>query len=130
MSDMRPEKTEVMLGGKKRTLLFTLNAIDMIQSRCNMTLYDVIREVARIADNEIDHDALVALRSVVTALINEWEEKELSEEEVGKMLTKGNMEQVAWKVIEAYGISVPEPDEDSEEDEDEDEDDPKREAGQ
>lgn len=127
MSDLRPVATEIELGGQKRNLLFTINAIDEIQEKCNMPLFDAVRYVAGAADGKTDRETLSVFRSVLTVLLNDGEQK-YSEEEAGRFVTLANYKQTAWKVLEAYGISIPDPDE---MDEDEDEDgDPKAETGQ
>ena len=53
-----------------------------------------------------------------------------SEKETGRLLTLGNYRLVAWKVLEAYGISVPDPDEDDEDGEEDEDESPKAETGQ
>lgn len=130
MSDLRPQGVEIELGGQKRNLLFTLNVIDDIQERCNMPLIDAVRKVGEVIDNNAqDHDAIAAFRTVVTSLLNGSGGEPVTDSEVGRMIHVGNYKLVAWKVLEAYGISIPDPDEDDEDDEDENED-PNPETGQ
>lgn len=126
MSDLRPKGVEVELGGQSHKILFTINAIDQIQEKCNMPLFDAVKYVADAADGKKDHDTLVNMRTIMTVLLNDEEEGRLTEKEVGRLITLENYTKTAWAVLQAYGISIPDPDED---DSDEDED-PKAETGQ
>lgn len=118
MSDLRPRGIEVELGGQKHRLLLTLNAIDQIQEKCNLPLYDAIKYAAQAADGKMDHDTIQNFRAIVTVLLNDVNDGEFTEKEVGNLLDLDNFRLVAWKVLEAYGLSMPEPDEDAD-DEDE-----------
>lgn len=130
MSDLRPMGVETELGGQKRNLLFTINAIDEIQEKCNMPLMDTMKYVAKAADGKMDHETLENFRIMVTALVNSESGEHYSEEDVGRWITIENYRQVAWKVLEAYGISLPDPDEDDDSDEEDEDEDPKGETGQ
>ena len=126
MSDLRPRGVEIELGGQKHRLLLTLNAIDQIQEKCNLPLYEAIKYVAQAADGKMDHDTIQNFRAIVAVLLNDEDDGNLTENEVGKLLDIDNFRPVAWKVLEAYGLSMPEPDEDA----DDEEEDPKVETGQ
>lgn len=126
MSDLRPRGVEIELGGQKYRLLLTLNAIDQIQERCNLPLYDAIKYAAQAADGKMDHDTIQNFRAIVTVLLNNEEDGDFTEKEVGKLLDLENFQNVAWHVLKAYGLSMPETDEDAD---DEDED-PNVETGQ
>ena len=130
MSELRPESIAVELGGQKRNLLFTINVVDEIQTKCNMPLFNAMKYAAKAADGEIDHETLDNFRIIVTALVNDGGEEQYSEKETGRLLTLGNYRLVAWKVLEAYGISVPDPDEDDEDGEEDEDESPKAETGQ
>ena len=129
MSDLRPQGIKVNIGGQERNLLFTINAIDEIQTKCNMPLYDAVGFVAGAADGKMDHETIVNYRAVVTALLNN-DDGGLTEKEVGGLITLENYRHVAWSVMEAYGITLPDPDEDDEFEEDDEEIDPNVETGQ
>lgn len=126
MSDLRPRGIEIELGGQKHRLLLTLNAIDQIQEKCNLPLYEAIKYAAQAADGKMDHDTIQNFRAIVAVLLNDEDDGNLTENEVGKLLDIDNFRPVAWKVLEAYGLSMPETDEDAD---DEDED-PNVETGQ
>lgn len=126
MSDLRPRGIEIELGGQKHRLLLTLNAIDQIQEKCNLPLYEAIKYAAQAADGKMDHDTIQNFRAIVAVLLNDEDDGNLTENEVGKLLDIDNFRPVAWKVLKAYGLSMPEPDEDA----DDEEEDPKAETGQ
>lgn len=126
MSDLRPEGVPVELGGQERHFLFTINAIDEIQTQCNREFFETIDYAAAAANGKMDHETLVCFRSIVTVLVNDESGEHLTEKEVGRMLTLHNYCIIARKVLEAFGVSIPEPDEDK----DEDDDDTKAAAGQ
>lgn len=121
MSDLRPKGVEIEIGGQKRTLLFTINAIDEIQEKCNMPLLDAMKYVAQAADGETDHDTVQNFRAIITVLLNDENSGSLTEKEVGRMIDIGNYSSVAWTVLNAYGISNPDPDEEDDEEDEEDE---------
>lgn len=130
MSDLRPQGVEVEIGGQKRSFLFTINVIDEIQEKCNLPLIDVMKRIVDFIDkNAEDHEAITVFKNVVAALLNgDGSEEKLEVDEVGRLIHLGNYKMVAWKVLEAYGVSIPDPDDRDEED-DEDED-PNLETGQ
>lgn len=130
MSDLRPQGVEVEIGGQKRSFLFTINVIDEIQEKCNLPLIDAMKRIVDFIDkNAEDHEAITVFKNVVAALLNgDGSEEKLEVDEVGRLIHLGNYKMVAWKVLEAYGVSIPDPDDRDEED-DEDED-PNLETGQ
>lgn len=130
MSDLRPKGIKVALGGQERRLLFSINAIDGIQEKCNMPLYDAMKYIARAADGKKDHDTLVQYRTVTTVLLNEENDGSLTEKEVGKMITLENYQDIAQNILLAYGIAIPDPDEGDDMDDDEEDDHPNAETGQ
>lgn len=130
MSDLNPRGVKIELGGQERKLLFTLNAVDEIQTKCNMALFDAVKFTADAADGKMDHDTLVNFRTITTILLNCNNEEELTEKEVGDLLDLENYKRTAWAVLNAYGISLPDPDEDDAfEDEEDEEKDPNTETG-
>jgi hypothetical protein len=127
MSDLRPRGVEVELGGQKHRLLFTINAIDQIQETCNLPLYEALHYVAKAADGNMEHEVLVKFKEIVTILLNDENDGDMTEQETGKLLQLENYKRVAVGVLNAYGFSIPDPDEDD--DLEEDDDDPKAETG-
>lgn len=115
MSDLRPIGVPIVLGGEQRDLLFTVNAIDEIQSTTGRPVDEVVHDL------QDKMQAVKTLRFLMTVLINDdirrkrrsgrTEEKPLLEEEVGWMLTQDNIVEATGAVLVAYGVSLPEPDE-------------------
>lgn len=130
MSDLRPRGVKCEIGGQERNLLFTINAIDSIQEKCNAPLFDAIKYVAMAASGKMDHDTLVQYRAIVTVLLNDENDGALTEKEVGKMITIENYRSVADRVLNAFGISMPDPDEGDDMEDDEEDEHPNVETGQ
>lgn len=128
MSDLNPKGVTLELGGQEYKLLFTLNAIDEIQEATNKPLFEAVQAAAGAADGKMDHETILHLRTILTILIND-SGGNLTEKEVGRMLTLANFQQAAWKVLQAFGLDIPEPSEDDEEDEEEEDADSPKEAG-
>lgn len=126
MSDLRPVGIPIELGGVERHFLFTLNAIDTVQSHYNSTMFEALDKL--FDANEQNE----ALKFFTMTLINDeverekWKNpssdlKEVSEKEVGWMIHVENMGIVTTAILSAYRISVPESNEN---------DDPNMESGQ
>ena len=133
MSDLRPNGVEIELGGQNRRFLFTINVIDEIQEKCNLPLIDAMKHIVDFIDkNAEDHEAITVFKTVVAALLNgDGIGEALEADDVGRLIHLGNYKMVAWKVLEAYGVSIPDPDEDDEDNEDEEgTEDPNPETGQ
>ena len=126
MSDLRPVGIPIELGGVERHFLFTLNAIDTVQSHYNSTMFEALDKL--FDANEQNE----ALKFFTMTLINDeverekWKNpssdlKEVSDKEVGWMIHVENMGIVTTAILSAYRISVPESNEN---------DDPNMESGQ
>ena len=126
MSDLRPVGIPIELGGVERHFLFTLNAIDTVQSHYNSTMFEALDKL--FDANEQNE----ALKFFTMTLINDeverekWKNpssdlKEVAEKEVGWMIHVENMGIVTTAILSAYRISVPESNEN---------DDPNMESGQ
>ena len=128
MSDLRPEGIRAEIAGQERNLLLNINAIDQIQAKCNMPLYDAIGVIAEAADGNTERETLLVYRAVLAALLEAGGEQ-VTEEEAGNMVTFSEYGKIAWKMLEAYGIFMPEPEESEEDEEDQEDEDPNRETG-
>lgn len=126
MSDLRPRGVKIVLDGVERRFLFTLNAIDEVQSHYEMTAMEALGKLFEPAEQG------EALRFFVMTLINDEVEREkhknsdnqlalVTEKEVGWMIGMDNIDEVTKAILEAYHISVPEPEE---------EEDPNQKSGQ
>ena len=127
MSDLRPHGVKINLGGEEYQLLFTINAIDEIQTEMNLPLFEAISKVAGAADGSTNPETLKAFRKVLTILLQDAG-ADLTEKDVGRIVTWGDFRDYAGAILEAFGISLPEPSEDDDDDEDDD-DSPKKTAG-
>ncbi|HCT91098.1 MAG TPA: hypothetical protein DF613_06935 [Lachnospiraceae bacterium] len=123
MSDLRPEGITVELGGKEYRLLFTINVIDEIQSKMNKGIFDAMDYIAEAAEGELNCETIRAFCSIVAILLNGGEEGPLTGKNVGRLVTKDTYRPVAWAVMAAFGLSMPEPDEDEDDDGEDDEED-------
>jgi hypothetical protein len=127
MSDLRPKGVSISIGGQKRDLLFTVEMIDELQTRCNMPMIDIMGHIAGAADWKTDKETFDVFKKVVVTVAKD---EVVTEENLFKILTWEEYGETARKLLEAYGISVPDPDENDEFEDDEDYEDPKVETEQ
>lgn len=120
MRDLKPNGTKIELGGETHSILFTLNAIDEIQEKCNMPLADAMERTVDAYEGKLDHETLTAFRALLAGLLSAEEDAvEVTPEEAGRLLHIGNYRWIAAEVLRAYGLTVPDPDENDEEGEEE-----------
>ena len=116
MSDLRPIGEPLMLDGVERHLLFTLNVIDAVQDHFECSLEETI---SLLTDKRT---SAAALKYMLMQLLNdeaervkysnpESELKKYNEQEIGWVITQGNVLQVTVAILKAYGLSMPEVDE-------------------
>lgn len=119
MSDLRPKGYRIEVGGVERNLLFTLNAIDAIQSEYDKNVLEVINE----ALNRKNLNRAKVLRKVMEILLNDEAEREeffhpgtglkpVTEKEAGWLIDMFNINDIEMAIVKAYAISMPDPDED------------------
>ena len=125
MSDLKPSGIKVDIGGIEHEFLFTIETIEAIQENCNAPLMDVIGDISRVADGGTDTQDLKTFCTVIAALCQK-EGTKYCAKDIDGVLKPVEFSLVAWKILEAYGISMPEPDE---EEEDEDDENPNQETG-
>lgn len=127
MSDLRPVGTSTVIGGQEFKFLFTIGTIEKIQKQCNMPLNDVVKNViARVADGYTEIEKLKKFHEVVAIMISENPGKKITAKSLDGVMNPKQMMEVAWNLLEAYGISMPEPPEEEDDPEDED---PNQETG-
>ncbi len=114
MSDLKPKGIIVEIAGKEHELLFTINAIETIQEKCNAALVDTIGSVARVADGDLKKPYLLDLCTVIAALCQK-EGTNYTATDFDGAIKPIEYPEIALKILEAYGISLPEPDEEDEE---------------
>lgn len=118
MSDLKPKGVKVMLDGVEREFLFTLNAIDEIQSKYNAPVLDVMQD---IAESEKMADIV---RSVTSILLTDeaerakWKDPDsklppVTEKEAGWLVSIDNIGEVTGAIFKAYGISMPDADDET-----------------
>lgn len=117
MSDMQPRGIPLILDGKERHILFTLNVIDNIQDQFDLSLEDVIDQ---LTDKRKSNQTLKLLLEAL--LEDEIERKEFAGEahglkhynskEIGWLISQENVTEVTLAILRAYGVSLPEPEDD------------------
>ena len=120
MSDLRPRGVKVVINGEERHLLFTLNAIDKIQSKYGLNASDVLDQ---IAGEYPEGRIILGVLQILTedeaerekALNPDSEVKPLDEKTLGWYIGADNYIEVMRLIFEAYGVSLPEPDGDPKE---------------
>lgn len=99
MSALKDGRVAIELD-KTRYLLFDLNAVDAVTDK-----YGAIDKIGDILNPESNSRYMKDLRFILTTLINEGDdEEELTEKQVGKLVTMGNMVNVMGKLTEAFNI--------------------------
>lgn len=121
MSDLRPKSTVVKVGGEELKLLFTIGAIEEIQESTGLGLFEAMQKVASAIDGNTSKETLTCYQTVLQILTGK-------DEQFFRGIEWGEYRGLAHKIVQAFGISLPDPDGDEDED-DEDSDDPKEKSG-
>lgn len=110
MSDLRPVGIPINLGGEERHLLFTLNAMDTLESDYDKPIEEIINQ---LTDKKTSWRTLKKILTVIMndSLEREGKEPVITEHDVGWWVHGGNILEVSIAVMKAYGYSLPEPDE-------------------
>lgn len=111
MSDLRPVGVPVEVKGVERHLLFTLNTIDEIQEHYDKTLDEVL-------DYLMDDRKLPKVMTyILCVLLNDEAERKpedglikYTEKEIGNIVTREEIMEYTFKILKAYGVSIPEAD--------------------
>lgn len=120
MSDMNPRGVKVEICGLTRYLLFTVNAIDEVQTHYGETIYEILRQMLNDREKQFEMTRTV-LRILLDAeadrvkLLRGEELRRFTDEEIGMLLDVENILDVVVAIYQAYSISMPEA---SEEDDD------------
>lgn len=120
MSDLRPKGIPVIIGGQERKLLFTISVIDEIQEKCNAPLIDAIRHVVDVASGNTEKEHLTAFYAILTALLNRENKKEQESSDIDGLIQPLALAGTANKILEAFGVSMPDQEDNDDEDEEED----------
>lgn len=116
MSDLRPRGKVLTVNGEDRQLLFTLSAMDAIQSKWDKTVPEVLDMI--VNEYPVGH----TLRDVLIILTQDEADRAkakdssskleaLDEKQLGWFLCVDNYVEVMTAIFSAYGISMPKPDE-------------------
>ena len=102
MSAIKDGRLPIELGGRKRHLLFSLNALDEIQDKFGG--YDKLDQVF----NQENKDWIKNTRWLLTLLLNEGEEEgeEVTEKQVGRWIHTGNMAEVQKAILMAFAVGT------------------------
>lgn len=119
MSAIKDGRYPINLNGKEYHLLFSLNALDMVQDKFGG--YDKLDKVF----DENSPTMIKDLKWLLTMLINEGmaeDEPELTEQQVGRLIHIGNMGEVQSAIYAsfAFGANGGQETADNEEEDDED----------
>ncbi len=120
MSDLRPVGIPVNFDGEERHLLFSINAIEELETQFQKPIFEILTDITETNDTE----RVKKIRKVTTILLNaqiecynlthQDQKENVTEKYVGAFLTggfSGTAETMLLKILEAYAISIPEPEE-------------------
>lgn len=116
MSDLRPIGVPMIIDGVERHLLFTINVYDALQDKFDASMGEIIDMIVD------DRKCIKATKGVLSELLNdevdrldhdkvEHELKKYTWQEIGWILRPENISETMFKILKAYGITVPETDE-------------------
>lgn len=103
MSAIKDGRYPIELGGKKRHLLFSLNALDEIQDKFGG--YDKLGEVF----DQDNKDWIKNTKWLLALLINEGAEEgeaEVNEKQVGRWIHTGNIFEVQSAILKAFAVGT------------------------
>lgn len=103
MSAIKDGRYPIEVGGQKRHLLFSLNALDEIQDKFGG--YDKLGEVF----NQDNKDWIKNTRWLLALLINEGAEEgeqEVTEKQVGRWIHTGNIVEVQSAILKAFAVGT------------------------
>lgn len=116
MSDLRPVGIPVNFDGEERSLLFSINAIEELETQFGKPVFEVLEDMA----NASGSDRVKKIRKVTTILLNaqiecynltnKEHQEAIEEKYVGAFLTggmDGTADTMLLKILEAYSISIP-----------------------
>lgn len=124
MSDLRPQKRIITLGGEEYKLLFTVATIDEIQSVHNIALFDGVHVLQNITPEEYTVDNLRILAAFLSSILT-TNGYDIDIAQAVDILQKEEPQAVALMLVLLFAESAPEKDdEDYDDDEPDGEEDP------
>ena len=117
MSDLKPANTKITLGNKEYSMRFTLNTIDDIQDKFNISIKDLPKLL-----NQNDRKIYKNITEILAILINEGidcdndengkNENHINARYVGRYMDVTNNAANINAIYAAFGSGIPESDED------------------
>lgn len=122
MSDLRPQHMKLQLGEERHELLFTLAAIDEVQSSLNIPIFDAIREIFAVAEGKVTEHGIEVLAGVLAALLRVNGDPDASALDVVHMIKPEMITILATNVAVLFSECAPDTEDEFEDDDDDDED--------
>ena len=122
MSDLRPQRRTLLLGGEQHELLFSLAAVDEVQSSLNLPIFDAIRAIFAVAEGKVTEKGLEILAGVLAALLRANGEPGATALGVIRQLKPETITAVALQVAALFTEDAPEADDEDDDDDEDDED--------
>ena len=120
MSDLRPQRRTLQLGEEQHALLFSLAAIDEVQSSLNLPIFDAIRHVFDIAENKPSEKGLEVLAGVVAALLRVNGKPETTPLDVLRQMRPETCSALATTVAVLFAEAAPDNEDEFEDDAEDD----------
>lgn len=120
MSDLRPRRELIEIGEEKFWLLFSIKAIDEIQSELNLPIFDAIEKLMQAVKTDISAETIRVYAGILSTLISSNGRKKVKLLEATQMLTVENYIPLAARLIELFWESMPEKEDYDPDEEDED----------
>lgn len=108
MGDLRPRRELFEIGEEKFWLLFSVKAIDEIQSELNLPIFDAIERLMQAIKMDISSEVIRVYAGILSALINSNGRRKMGLSEAAQMLTVENYVPIAVRLIELFWKSMPE----------------------
>ena len=108
MSDLQPRGLPVTVGGVERHFLFTLAAVDEVQSKYDLPVSQVI---AKLADEREVYDTVASLTAILVndeIRRNGRKELEVTEKEIKWSLDVPAADFLVGVILRSYGYALPE----------------------
>lgn len=121
MSDLRPQKRAINIGGEQYSLLFTIATIDEIQSGHNIALFDGIHVLQELTPENYTVDNLRILAAFLSAILT-TNGYDVDLAQAVDILQHEEPQAVALMLVLLFAESAPEKDDEEEDDEESDED--------
>lgn len=121
MSDLKPHGISVTIAGEEVKILFSIGAIDEVQSECNLGIFDVMEKILQASHMILKHDVVQTFATTLSVIVNYNNvDFQTTTEDILDAVLLDEYPALASAMLDAFGISMPEKDEDEDDDDDED----------